>query len=207
MINVNEVVLQGVIVHKYVTDKVAILSIATTGHSGTQNFPNVVFFGDLVKEVDEKYKTGDKVNIRGNIQSSKYDENIKNQSLLSVVGFEIRPYEGLIIEEFGDVLGDVDLTNKSGIEFENKFKVAGKLVRVRQFDNIVKFTVSAITGRRINYISLAYYTKSPEAAAEIIEKYKDVEQVFVVGTVQTSKKDFEDGTRYFSDFVVSAISA
>ena len=205
MNNFNEIKLQGVVVHKFTTDKVAILTISVAGNDGNFDYPKVVFLGEDIENIKENYFEGDKVRVEGLIQSSRFNENIKNQTLLSIRGKEIRKYEGLIKESFPEDLKDLADAGSSGIEYDNKFRVSGNLVKVKKVsDNVVRLTVSALVDGKISYVILTDFVTN---ADEVVEELSGKTYLWAVGRVQTSKKDYEDGTKYFENYVVSGFCA
>ena len=198
MTNVNEVILQGVIVHKFVTDKVAILTIGTGNATRKPNYPKVICFNEIKDEVRDSSEVGDKVKVTGNIQSSKYKKEIKNQNTLSVFAEKVEPAFSTLKAEFKDE----DVKNEGYIPSINKFKVAGKVVRVESpSEGIVRFTVSATKNGRISYIKLTHFVKDVES---VINNYKPGDQIFAIGVVQTVKKG-SDTVKHFENYVITSL--
>lgn len=192
----NDVILQGGIVHIFATDKIAIVTLSVGGTKKV-NYPKVLFFGDNIKEVTENYKVGSKVCVRGNIQSSRYDPSIKNQKTVSIFGESIEPANSVIQKTFG-VKGDSAYRPQ-----ENSFKLAGKVVRIEALQDMIKMVVMTRKNNRVSFIPVAFYTKRPE---KMLEKIHVDDQVFAVGTTQTSKKKFGDEVRYYEDYVATDIA-
>lgn len=199
MTNVNEVILQGIIVHKFVTDKVAILTIGTGNATRKPNYPKVVCFNEVKDDVRDLFELGDRVRVTGNIQSSKYKKEIKNQNTLSVFAEKVEPAFSTLKSEFEDA----DISNEGYIPSINKFKVAGKVVRVESpSDGIVRLTVSATKNNRISFIKLTYFVKDVDS---IMTTYNPGDQVFAIGVVQTVKKG-SDVVKHFENYVVTSLS-
>ena len=83
-VEVNDVTIQGTIVHKFVTPKIAILTISTGNATSIVNYPKVLFFGDLREQVEKNYEVKDHVTIKGNIQSSRKKEGVVKQVRQSI---------------------------------------------------------------------------------------------------------------------------
>ena len=133
MLNINDVMLEGVIVHKFVTEKVAILTIDTGKSTPAKNFPKVLYFGESIKDIDKNYDVGNSVKITGNIQSSRRDPNIKNQNTVSIFGETIQHSEPIGTDENGN----------HTFNEENSFIVAGMVTHTEKtFDNLVRVRIS-----------------------------------------------------------------
>lgn len=197
MTNVNNVTLQGIIVHKFVTDKVTILTINTGNATKERNFPKVVCFNEL-KDVAASFEVYDKVRVEGYLQSSKYNEKIKNQSTLSIFAEKVEKAQGVIEDAFDEKVEDAGY-----VPYINRFEIAGELVRVvKVTDTILRLTVRTFKNKRPSFVRLTYFTRSPET----IEKVALGTQVFAVGNTQTTKKDFDGETRHFVNYVATSLS-
>lgn len=190
---INEVVLQGGVAYKYSTESVTILTLAI-GAKESKNFPRAVFFGDAKKEAD-KFQKGDFVKISGNIQSSKKIPKIKNQETESIFGETIEKAKSSMEENF-EVEG-------SFVSYKNEIKVAGTVVAAECLNgDIYNITIRTNKNDRLSFVKLTRYirTKDDPIFSVLIGDY-----VYVIGVIQTAKKE-KDGSPYtFQNFIVSEI--
>ena len=197
MTNMNNVILEGVIVHKFVTPKIAILTIGTGNATPTPNYPKVLYFGDFIKTIEENYNVGDHVKATGNIQSSKKRSDIKNQNLVSIFGEGIEKSESIMKEKFG-----IESDN-SFYRFKNEINIAGEVTKIEQtFSNIVKIRVLTNKNNRISYVNMVYYTDKPEM---LLSDYHVGDNVGIIGCVQTTKKSKDGETHHFENYVINEI--
>lgn len=197
MADINDVIIQGVIVHKFVTPKVAILTISTGSATPTTNYPKVTFFEDVRTEVEEKFKEGDHVCIHGNIQSSKPKPDVKNQTMVAVFGESIEFTHSNMEEAFGV---DVATSYKS---FKNELKISGVVTRIEcPTSNMVRLRVFTRKNGRPSFVPLVHFTRKPE---EVLAKIHPQDRICAIGSVQTEKKTIRDEIRYFENYVVNEI--
>lgn len=197
MVNINEVILEGVIVHKFVTPKIAILTIGTGNATPTKNFPKVLFFGETITEIEKEYEVGNHIKVTGNIQSSRRKPNVPNQNMVAIFGETIEKSESIMKQTFG-----VE-TEKSQYNFKNEIKIAGRLTAIdKRFDNLVRIRISTRKNNRASYVNLAYYTNNPE---KIISEFSVGDNVCVVGCVQTTKKEAHGQINHFENYVINEI--
>ena len=192
---VNEVVLQGKIVHKFATDKTTILTISTGRATLVPNHPKVVFFGD-VKDEAAKYEVGEFVHVIGNIQSSKRNPKIKNQSTLSVFGESIEAAKTQFEQDFG-VPGKY-------APVINHFKIAGRISAIDiPSKNVVRITVVCPKNGRISFVTVSHFAKDP---AKVIADHLPGSFVRVYGNVSTSKVVKGKDTRYYQSYIASELN-
>ena len=193
--DVNEVVIQGRVVHAYATGKATILTISTGRATITPNYPKVVFFGELAEEA-AKYSAGHFVKAVGNIQSTKKNPNIKNQVTLSIFGESISLAETQFELDHG-----LPGLYSAAI---NHFKLAGSIVSIDiPAKNIVRFTVKTVKNGRPSFVELSLYSKE---TAKIVSEHLPGSFVRVSGTVQTSRSTNKKGeTKYYQSYVVSEL--
>lgn len=192
--NVNEVEIQGKLVHKFVTDKATLLTVNTGRATTVPNYPKVVFFGPE-KDEAAKFEVGDNVRITGNIQSSKRNPAIKNQVTLSVFGETIAPATTQFEQNFG----------VSGVYAApiNQFKLAGTIVSIDiPNKNLVRLTVRCVKNNRISFVQLVHFSKFPE---KVIAEYLPGDFVRVLGSVQTTKQEKNGEMRYYQSYVVTEL--
>lgn len=198
MSDINNVMLQGTIVHKFTTPKVAILTIGTGNATPTTNYPKVLFFGKDVEDINENYKIGEHVSITGNIQSSRKKDDIKNQNLVSIFGETIEKSKSIFQEKFG-----VNEDNTPEYEFKNEINISGKISKISKiFDNLVKIRISVVKNGRFSSVNMVYYTNNPE---KILNTYKLKDIVYITGCVQTTKKIVDGKPHYFENYVINEI--
>jgi len=193
---VNEIEVRGTIVHKYATDKTTILTISTGKATTVPNYPKVVFFGDIAKKVDTEYNLYDNVSIKGNVQSSRRVDGEKVFYTQSIFGEEI----GRTPKEMENAFG------LEGEKFEapiNEAKIAGVVTSVSTpSTNIVKFNVKTIKNGRNSVVQLFFFTKE---VGTVMETIRPQDNICVIGTIQTTKKERKGETVHFENVVVSEI--
>lgn len=199
MADINEVIIEGKIVHKFVTPKIAILTIGTGEKGKERNHPKILFFGDFISDIKSNYNVGDNVLVHGNIQSSKKRPDIENQNTVSIFGESIEKSKTDMEATF-----DIKNDNDHHFNYQNEIKIAGKLVRIdKQYDNLVRFKILTTKNDRISFINLVYYNNH---ADEIMKKFKKDDRVCVLGCVQTIKKEINCKTHHFENYVVKDIA-
>lgn len=192
---VNEVVLQGTIVGKFVTPKTVTLTINTGNATKVPNYPRVVFFGELRDDIVSNYKKGDHVKVTANIQSSMRNEKNKGRSLINIFGDGIEPTKTVMESTFN--VSD----NNSYKPYVNSIQLAGSITRIKPItDNLFNVTVLTRKNNRLSLVTLAYYTNNAQA---FTDNYKVKDEVFVIGNIQTAKKNFNGETRYFQNYVAT----
>lgn len=192
--DVNEVLIQGKIVHKYVTDKATLLTINTGRATPTPNYPKVVFFNPT-KDDAAKYEVGTYVRVVGNIQSTKRNPNIKNQMLISIFGESISAAETQFETDFG-IPGEYAPSI-------NRFKLAGRISEVDvPSKNIVRFTVHTVKNGRNSFVKLTYFSKDP---AIVISQHLPGSFIRVNGSIQTTRSEKNGNVRYFQSYVASEL--
>lgn len=193
--NINDVTVQGVIVHEFHTDKVAILTINTGNSTPVPNYPKVVFFGDIKDKVVANFKVSDHVCVKGNIQSSKRKENIKNQIMQTVFGESIEKTQSLMEDAF-----DMDTVKNSYKPFQNTFRISGNVLSIHQMSKgVVSILLRTEKNGHISFPRLVYFERD---GADIMKDVNKNDFICAVGCVQTSKKETKNGTNYYEDFVI-----
>lgn len=192
--SINEVTVQGVIVHQFCTDKVAILTINTGNSTPVINYPKVVFF-DKLDEISKDYKVGDHVCVKGNIQSSKRKSEIKNQITQSIFGETIKKTQSLMENAF-----NITSVKNSYKPFENTFRVAGTIVSLRPLTaNTLGITLRTHKNGHVSFVRLVHFAKNMD---KLLSELHPGDFVCGVGCVQTAKKNTKKGVSHFEDFVV-----
>lgn len=192
--DVNEVVIQGKIIHKYAAEKVTILTISTGRATAIPNYPKVVFFEDL-KDTAASYEVGTFVKAVGNIQSSKRNPHIKNQTVLSVFGESIELAETQFELDHGIPGAFAPVINH--------FKLAGVITAIDiPTRNIVRLTVKCVKNGRTSFVTLSYFSKEP---AKVIAEHLPGTFVRASGSVQTSKTEKDGVTKHYQSYVASEL--
>ena len=192
--DLNEVLIQGRIVHRYAAEKATILTVSTGRATIAQNHPKVVFFGEI-KDEAAKYDVGSFVKITGNIQSSKRNPSIKNQSTLSVFGESIGPATTQFEEDHG-IPG-------SYAPAINHFKLAGTITSIDiPTKNIVRLTVKCIKNGRPSFVTLIFFSQEP---AKVVAAHLPGSFIRASGCVQTSKSTKGGETSHYQSYVASEL--
>lgn len=198
MTNINDVLLEGAIVHKFVTPKIAILTINTGNATHTPNFPKVLFFGDFIEDIDKNYEVRDYVKIIGNIQSSRRKPNVPNQNTIAIFGEGIEKSENVMKEAFGIEV------ESSAHRFRNEIKVAGQLIGIQKtFNNLVRLVVLTNKNNRESFVTMVHYNQDPD---KVLETFKKGDNVCIIGCVQTTKKENNGEIHHFENYVANEIS-
>lgn len=190
MITKNNVLLEGLVVHKFVTDQVAILTINTGSATPKNNYPKILFFGDIIKNIEKNIEVQDNVRIDGNIQSSKHKPNIPNQKTVSIFGENITK------------LAPTSTENPSPY-FTNKIEISGKIFNIdKVYDNLIKFKILTNKNNHISFVPLFYYTDTPD---DVLKEFKKEDIVDITGCVQTIKKESHGKFHFFENYVITDI--
>ncbi|MBQ2389165.1 MAG: hypothetical protein II305_03840 [Clostridia bacterium] len=196
--NTNNVVLQGIIVHKFVTPKAVILTVNTKNATPKPNFPKVVFTGELRNKVAELYEVGNHVRVTGNIQSLRPRPDVQNQRLVSIYGETIELTKSAMNNAF-----DID-SEDSYKPFVNAIEIAGTVSRVEALSpGILRMKVSVQKNGRLSFVPLVQFT---DKAKEVAEKIHVGDQVYVIGCVQTVKKNTHNVEKHFENYIALEIS-
>jgi len=185
MLYQNDVIGQGVIVHKYSTPKVTILTVSTGRATSVPNYPKFVCFNEA-KEKADKMNERDHVTILGNVQSSVRTREDRRYITQAIYADDVYETPRAMEKAFGI---------KNG-EYEgpvNQVSIAGELASVATpTDNILRITVRTVKNGRRSNVRAFYFTNR---AKEIAESLKPGDNVCFIGTIQTTKKDRPiDGT-------------
>lgn len=192
--DLNEVVIQGRVVHRFATDKTTILTISTGRATISTNYPKVVFFGDM-KDEAAKCAVGSYVRAVGNIQSSKRNPKIKNQTTLSIFGESVGPAPTQFEEDHG-----IPGLYASSV---NHFKLAGTITAIDiPTRNMVRFTVKCVKNGRPSFVNLAFFSKEP---AKVVAAHLPGSFVRVSGSVQTSKTTKNGEVHHYQSYVASEL--
>ena len=179
----NEVVVQGVVVHKYSTPKVTILTLSTGRATGVVNYPKCVCFNEA-KEAADKFKEHDHVTVYGNVQSSiRTADNERRYTTQSIYADRVEETPRIMENAFGIKTGDYE-------DPENLVKIAGEVLFVTvPSDNILRLIVRTEKNGRRSNVQAFYFTDKAKDLAEVINRG---DNVCFVGTIQTSKKTRKD---------------
>ena len=191
---INELVLQGGIVHKLSTSDVTILTITTGNITSIKNYPKVVCFREA-KEQADKFKEGDYVRVTANIQSSKRNPKIKNQALESIFAESVEEAKSVMEEKF----------NVEGyfVAYQNELKICGPVVSTSSLaGNVCNIVVRTMKNDRLSFVKLTKFIKSPNDPALAIAPG---DYVYALGHIQTRKKEVNGKPHTFQNCVISEI--
>lgn len=195
MIYENDALIQGTIVHKYVNDKVTILTLSTGRNAaGIVNYPKIVFFNDSNLGAD-KFEVYDRVTVRGNVQSSFRRNDERPHVTQSIYGEEIHETPR-VMESFGIKEGNYEAP-------KNQIRLAGEVLSVDEpAKNVVRLLVRTIKNGRTSNVQMFDFTSRAE---KLMEEIKTGDNVCVIANVQTSKKEKEGNPVYYENVVVQQI--
>lgn len=208
---VNEFVIQGMIVRKFVNEAAANITIKSPRNNMpiitkegecSYNYPEIAFYGNM-KDAADLYEDGNVVRITGMIQTQKrmtvqkrgfYDQKL--------VGLSVEPAPKLLMREFG-VSGAFDHGNKY-IGLENLVKLEGIISKMAvPSQGILILNIRTLVDGKINNIQAFIYDQNIKS---YLEEYRIGDYVCAAGTIQTVKKGKSDGTdRYFRNIVLYAV--
>lgn len=187
---VNEVIFKGFIVHKFTTDKVTILTIAT----GRNNYPQVKFF-DSLKDPADAFEVGEHVSIKGFITSIKKTEYNKHWELQFITGTSCELSPNVMETAFNESYSDKHIKPR-----ENMFRVSGEVVRAGEpRGNVAHYLVKTSYGSFVYFITISQYLYNNSIRASVGD------QINTVGRVQTVKRYTDDGTKYYTNYVASSL--
>lgn len=192
----NEVFERGTIVNKFVTEKATLLTLAVRTPK-VVNYPKFVFFGELAKDVAENYNEKDHVDVTGNIQSSKRVVDGKAVYSQSLFGESISPSPKLMESSFGK-----DIGNKFD-DPVNTVKVFGEVASIfSPSSNIVQFTIRTEKNGHLSFVKAFLFSRN---SGKILESFHKGDSVYMVGEVQTPRKEKDGVMNYFENVVVKEI--
>ena len=111
-----------------------------------------------------------------------------------LIGLKINESERLLQREFGYDGG-------AFIESENLVKLGGIISKIAT--GVITINIRTFVNGRVNNIQTFMYERN---VGKYMEEYRVGDQVFAVGTIQTSRKVVEDGqNRHYRNIVLSAI--
>ena len=192
----NEVIERGTIVNKFVTDKATLLTLAVRTPKAV-NFPKFVFFGDLAKDVAENYNEKDHVDVTGNVQSSKRTVDGRTIYSQSIFAEKIAPSPKLLEDSFGK-----DIGNRYADPI-NSVKIAGEVVSIfSPSNNIVQITIRTEKNGHLSFVKAFLFSRN---SGKVLEDFHKGDTVYMVGEIQTPRKEKDGVTNYFENVVVKEI--
>ena len=178
----NTVLLRGIIKVCHYNEKATVMRVELMDNHS--NFPKVIFFGDA-KEIADRYKIYDKVEIKGYVQSEKFNRDEKNQETSYIVGTAIEPLPE-------------DYENCERINYKsNRIALKGKVVDVFEMDKLVKVTVKTLINGYYEFVPVDYYIYGKNELTTL----KNGDIIEVNGYVQTSEKMYGDTLKQYQNFV------
>lgn len=197
MTDTNDVIFSGVIVHKFVTPKIAILTVNTGKATPVVNYPKILFFGDLREQVEHSYEVKDHVTIKGNIQSTKRKPGVVNQAPQAVFGEEIELTNSIMKQSF-NIEGP-----HSYKPFENNFKISGVVVAIEcSSPRVVKLIVKTVKNKRTSFVQLIYHTQD---STKLLGRVRPGDRICALGCVQTKKQEKGDAVMHYENCIILEI--
>lgn len=189
-LKMNKVELQGKIIRIFEGRNRTIVTMFVDGYG--KNYPQIVCNGEMRNKIKE-YGVGDFIHVDGTIKvrtlTNEDGTRYYNQYIKAL---DIEPALSDLEKNFGlDVKGTAEYINKVFISGRNIFTIGNNNVSsivVNTPDD--RFNVQLTAFRDIN----GFETEYP----------KDV-TVFIRGEVQTTRKEAEDGTHFYENFIVKDI--
>ena len=199
MNDINELLIRGFIVNKFVPENtnIVILTISVASKkSNMPNYPKVVFFGNEAKEAN-KFNLYDNIEVVAEIQTRRKIVDESKTYTQSIVGKSIKETSRTLSAAFSDNLGGAYLHP------ENSVKIKGT---VRQTylvsDNVLSLTIETFIQQRHSFIKCFIYGKQ---AKRYIESLTAGTEVVALGEIQTLKKSLNGETAYFENVVIKEI--
>ena len=192
----DEVILQGKIIQKVVTEKMASLVIQTTSATkdrSISNCPRVIFFSNL--DQVNRFDRGDYVRVTGSLQNyiPKQDSKMRQ----SIVANSITEAKTPVEQEFG-------IKSSGSFHKENEVKLAGLVLNVVDHGSLYYIYLRTVVhGRSYILLAKAYKTETNSFVA----KLKHGQQIYLIGTIQTKYRTGKEERRiYFEDLIAMDIS-
>ena len=173
--DLNQVQLCGTILNMYIPQEKPMRMILTL-KCGNNNYPKVFITDHLAQCVSKGYKTGDRIGVIGNMQSS----NKKVGTVTTIFVTEI-------------------FKPKSDIEDQNYFILAGEIVGVKTFtdSNICRILIKTTIMGRESVTPVTFYQPDPR----LFWAVSDNPTIMIGGNVQTTKRKSGNKFNYFQNFV------
>lgn len=188
---VNSIVLQGVVVHKYTTNKATIITLKIQGPSGISNAPKVVCFSENALRASN-YDLNDHITVTGNIQSSKRVLNDKEFYTQAVFAESISETPRAMGEAFG-------LAGGTYLPPCNEFKLAGIVTSiVTPSSDVIRITLRTVKNGRTSIVQAFYHTKE---VGKYMQQIRVNDYICGVGSLQTAKKIKDGETKYYENVV------
>lgn len=186
----NEVIASGVIVNRFDTPKVTLITLMVRGGRkfDKRNYPQFTLNTEEVKEAAKDFKTGDHVTIHGYIATSLDKKNNEFKDIIRATSIERTKskLKELTLESIGKIR-DIPTAD---------FFVAGTVTKLEIFKNsTVHMLIRTTVDGKSAVGSFLYF---PYSLEEHISDIQVGKRVCVVGEIQTSVKKEENGKSIFS---------
>lgn len=209
----NKVVLTGQIVHAFDAGPVTLINlmvnIAGKGIDNA-NFPSISVNKKMIKD----FRKGDFVTIEGYIRSRQVKDlesrrgSVKKQNIVAE-SIQLAAVEPIAAEFGADFKGFIVGGVGAEIQQMNQVILVGECSNIKKIGtNILYFTVRSVTTmpsgvKAANEITVSYFTRNQE---EDIKKLISFGKIYVLGNVQTKRKETENGIIYFENIVAKGFS-
>ena len=189
----NEVIIRGTVVHVFSANRWTSTTIAVSGRNNHRNYPEVHWYDENAEKAKE-LKEGDRITIKGTLQSSRKYRNIY------VVGTEFietpRELEEIAGINKGPYLRDYSMFCLKGI-------LLRRYLPDDQDRKVAYVTLKTIVGDRSYFPQLVCFRN----AIRDLDSIEDGQTVCVKGYVQTDKKEHDGETRHYQSYVVEFLTS
>ncbi|MBR2301823.1 MAG: hypothetical protein IKA41_07745 [Bacteroidaceae bacterium] len=178
----NEVTLKGTIAKVVAAKKVTAITLCTRAAVTVSNYPTVMFFGENGPKA-AAFKEGERVVIKGTLQSYDEAKLRKGQSAVLTTGLSIE-YDRT--EEDNETTEELELRpiETACRQDENTFEVRGQILAIESSKRgETTITIRTIVGGRWSIIKYPYYARNTDYFLKNIYVHQFVRGV---GTIQTA---------------------
>lgn len=176
----NNVSLTGTIVKLVSNKTVTVVTLCTKATMTVSNYPTVYFFGGSSTKAAE-FKEGDRVNIKGMLQSYDQSKLKKGQSPTLVIGLNIGYDHPVSVQEDEADMKPIESVCHSDL---NEIEIRGQILAIQcNKNNDVTLTIRTILGGRWSIIDYPYYARNTNQFLRNIYVHQYVR---AIGTIQTA---------------------
>lgn len=185
---VNRVTIRGVIVNLFKSENFCSTTIRTAQSRDTVDYPRILWYGESANMVAENFKEGDRVTILGQVQTSrKYRTQYISGTNIELTNRELKEKVGI---DTGRYLIDQNEVLLVG-DFLRSYVPEGK-------ENLISIVTLRVTkDGHTNFPQVTCFGNVRES----VGKMQQGDPVCFVGHVETSRKETDDGTKYFQSIV------
>lgn len=182
----NNVILQGKILMKRITEKVGSIILETTVSPDKKHRNSIrimVFSNNLLKEL-EAYETGDFIYVTATLQS--YHGKKKENAHQTVVAKKIAPAESRLQKEFHTAKGSL-------FDKINEVKIAGTIIGLSNSPKgkMKYIMVRTVTAGVMNFVLLKAYVN--DYTKETLNSFQIGDSIYAIGSIQVAANKNKDG--------------